>query len=138
MNAFVQLETLTCIDIALPDGRSELGRKTLEQIRAAYPGAEVMDLGEFVAIKEQRLCSDPQPITEERFIEMLEVLPPQRWLRGRIAGVFCESFELCEHLSGRVTSVYVHIGGNYFEYTTVAGQTLDAHVMRCQKAQVAA
>lgn len=138
MNAFVQLETLTLIDVIMPDGRGQYGRQSLEETARRYPGAEAMDMDKFIAIKEQRLCSDPQPITEEYFIEMLEVLPPQRWLRGRIAGVFCESFELCEHLSGRVTSVYVHLGGQYFEYSTVAGQTLDAHVMRCQKAQVAA
>lgn len=139
---------LLCIDLVNPHtGRSETYGHTLEQVQKEYPGAEIADLETWSLAKEQALCTEPERIDEDRFIEMLEVLPPQRWQMGRranlyfggeISGENAESFELSEHTSGRITLVCVRIGNDYFQYQTVAGQKLSAHIERCQKAQVPA
>lgn len=124
---------LTCIDVQHPvTGRSEIAGETLEQIRLRYPGAQLVEFGPWCAAKEKALCSEPEPITEARFMEMLEVLPPQRWQRGEN----CESFELCEHTSGRVTAIFCRIGDRYFEFSDIAGKSLATHVAHCE--QVAA
>lgn len=134
---------LLCIDEVNPEtGKSLYGSKTLEQIQAEYPGAEIADLDTWAAAKEKALCTIPEPITEDRFMEMLEVLPPQRWQIGRRMPAWdytdSESFELSEHTSGRVTLVCVRVGDDYFSYQTIAGQRLSAHVhavLEAKKAQ---
>lgn len=122
---------LTCIDMVTPDGRSQIERQTLEEIQARYPGAEISDLETWSAAKEKALCTEPEEITEERFWEMLEVLPPQRWQRGRtLDDKPCQSFEMCEHLSGRVTSIVCEVAGRFFTWNDVAGKRLAVHAGR--------
>ena len=52
-----------------------------------------------------------QEVSEERFIEMLEVLPPMQWTRSKTS----ESFKLEELTSGDITACFVRIGARYFE-----------------------
>ena len=118
----------TCIDLEQPGtGRGVWSKETLEEMRKRYPNAELVELDDWTEAKEQALCTEPKPIDEERFLEMLEVLPPQRWQRG----VDCESFELCEHTSGRVTTIFCRFGCRFFEYQGLAGQTLQQHAQNC-------
>ncbi len=131
MKVFVQ-GNMVCIDVVMPDGRAQISRESLEQIQMRYPGAAIADLAEWTAAKEKALCTEPAEITEERFMEMLEVLPPQRWHRAHsVDGVFCQSFELSEHLSGRVTSIYCQVGEKFFEWCGIAGAPLEAHFVHC-------
>lgn len=123
--AFVQ--GLTCIDLVTPDGRGMYSRETLEQVRLRYPGAEERELGAWTEEKERALCTPAKPITKERFNEMLEVLPPQRWQIGRN----CESFEMCEHTSGRVTAIFCRFGPRYYSFEGITGQTLEEHAKHC-------
>lgn len=124
---FVQ-GTLTCIDIVDPDtGRSAINNETLDQVQARYPGAEIADFETWVKTKEKSLCTEPVRITGERFMEMMEVLPPQRWQHGHD----CESFELCEHTSGRVTAIFARFGDEYYEWQDRAGQSLASHATHC-------
>lgn len=119
------------IDVINPaTGRTSVEGETLEQVRIRYPAAELRDLDEWIREKEKALCTEPQEITRERWWEMLEVLPPQRWQRAK-GPPSCESFELCEHTSGRVTSIFCRIGDKYFEWQGIAGNTLEAHAVRC-------
>ncbi len=118
---------LLCIDEMLPDGRTRIERETIEQVRLRYPGAEVADFKTWLAAKEKALCTEPEEISRDKWWEMLEVLPPQRWQRGHD----CESFELMEHTSGRVTAIYVRIGEKYYEFQGIMGQSLAAHATNC-------
>lgn len=108
-------------------GRSAVCGETLEQIRKRYPKAEIVTWEPWLSNKEKAHCTEPQPIDKDRFMEMLEVLPPQRWQHGKN----CESFELMEHYSGRVTSIYARFGNRYFEWMDVCGQSLAAHATHC-------
>lgn len=68
----------TVIDTISGNGLTTYARETFEQIRAEYPNAERMTLDEFCAWKaeQQRTPIEWEPTTEERYFEMLEVLPP--------------------------------------------------------------
>lgn len=126
---FVQ-GAMTCIDDVNPATmRGMYSGETLEQVRLRYPGAEIAELEPWLAAKEKALCTEPQEISEDRFVEMLEVLPPQRWQRSRECDF--ESFELSEHLSGRVTSIFCRLGGKYFEFTGICGQSIQTHFVHC-------
>lgn len=127
MQVFVQ-GPLLCIDVVMPDGRSKFARETLEQIQARYPGAEIADLDTWTAAKEKALSTEPTEITYEQYMDALEVLPPQRWHITKA----CESFELCEQTSGRITAIYVRVGKRFFTYQGIVGQELEDHVKRCQ------
>lgn len=124
--AFVQ-GTFLCIDVINPHtGRSSVLGETLDQIRKRYPGAELVDLAPWVAAKERALCTDPVEISRERFEDALDTLPPQNWQRGML----CESFEFCEHTSGRVTTIFCRAGRRYFEFQGISGMTLDEILRR--------
>lgn len=50
-------------------------------------------------------------ITEERFYDMLNVLPPHNWSRGERF----EFFTMSERLVGSLTSMFVRLGNSYYE-----------------------
>jgi len=79
--------------------------------------AEILDQDEAfarqAAAERARLCRGPEPITRERFLELLNVLPPQRWYRA--AGA--ESFRISEPLCGTLYTFCVRIGDRHFTLT---------------------
>jgi hypothetical protein len=96
-----------------PDGVtvSETFGETLDQIRKRYPGAELGELDKVLNDSEEAFRHAPQEITQERFIQMLEVLPPVGWKNaGRT-----ESFKLCERTFGHITAIFARIGEKYYE-----------------------
>ena len=107
--------------------RTYVTNETLEQVQRRHPTAQLYEWDSWIAEKERQLTADPPvEITEDKFIEALECLPPQNWQRQRGA----ESFELCEHTSGRVTCVYVRVGQRFFAHSAIAGTLLEAHTAR--------
>ena len=76
----------------------------------------VIDDAEFDALLSahyETLKTKPQPITERRFWDMLEVLPPCRWHN---AGGF-EVFHVSERLTGNLVSWFAQRNGNHWEFT---------------------
>lgn len=59
---------------------------------------------------ENGFKSEPVEITAEKYMEMLEVLPPHGWRASREA----ESFKMIELTAGSVTGIYARIGERYF------------------------
>ena len=77
------------IDLCSPEtGRSEVYGETLEQIRARYPGAVVVNIAEFLAAKAERQHATVvwRPCSEQRYDDMLNVLPPVEWFHGPRGG----------------------------------------------------
>src|SRR3990167_3936197 len=73
------------IDLISPEtGRSEVYGETLDQIRARYPGAEVVNVTAWLAAKAERQHTPVQwrPCSEARYHDMLNVLPPAWHERG--------------------------------------------------------
>ncbi|MEO1206841.1 MAG: hypothetical protein AAFV45_10970 [Pseudomonadota bacterium] len=65
---------------------------------------------------EAAFKSEPIRITQEQWIEALEVLPPKHW-HNTGAG---ESFKSIEHLTGNITAIYVALDGEYFTFDDTA------------------
>lgn len=65
---------------------------------------------------EQSLFTTPTAISEEKWDEMLSVLPPARWTKGRV-----ELFHISEHLSGSAVDWYGRINGSYYTWTQSCG-----------------
>lgn len=86
--------------------------KTLAQLQAEDPDIQLMDIDEFISIIEQRATTDPEEITEDRYWDLLGVLPPWGWHRGGDT----ESFYMSEFLNGRVTTHVVRLGDRYFSF----------------------
>ena len=79
----------TMIDVLHPvTGLTVCFGKTLEDCKREYPDAEEMTVDAFCAWKaeRQRTPITWTPTTEKKFMEMLEVLPPELWLHGKNGG----------------------------------------------------
>ena len=99
-----------------PEGVCIFSGKTFEQMR--QESGEVLELMPFVqalelteAASRARYCQGPERISQERYEEMLNVLPPENWQRG--VGYSC--FRLSERLSGAIASFFVRIGDSYYQ-----------------------
>lgn len=115
----VQGKASTIVDVAVLDAdgslRGRFSKETLAQLRCRHPGAELGELEEVVAAQEKALTTEPEEISEEEYIRMLEVLPPEDW---RSAGGM-ESFKLMERFSGRITNIFVRAGQKYYTFKDV-------------------
>lgn len=73
------------IDLRHPaTGLSSVYGETLEQIQARYPGAVVVNVDAWMAAKAERQHTPVEwrPCSEDRYHEMLNVLPPAFWQGG--------------------------------------------------------
>ena len=102
--------------------------ETLEAVQVRYPGAQVGELGPVCAASEDMFKVRPVKITEERFIEMLDVLPPVGWVRKD----GCETFKLSERTSGNITAIFAHIGADFFEMQDSIFTKHDAIIAACK------
>lgn len=136
-------------ELNLATGRSYIEKENLEEIRLRHPGAEIGDLDDCAQRSEEMFRTDPREITQEKYDEMLNVLPPQRWVQDggtswrqhgyqtfclRTADDYTSSFEMSEHMYGRVTSFFVAIGQRFFTYDGYAGTPHQDKVRRCAEA----
>lgn len=71
--------------------------------------------------------SDCKEISEDRFYEMLNILPPAGWKTDSDG----ESFKMCEYTSGRITAIFVRIGERY---VTLSDRMSTPHRECCRRA----
>ena len=97
-------------------GRTCFFQKTVREVRAEHPGRNVQVLP-FSEVKMQiesarntKYCTPAIEITEERFHEMLNVLPPENWHREN----GWEVFRMVEYTCGNITDHFVRFGDHYF------------------------
>lgn len=83
-------------------------------IRGRYPTVERMSCDDawklIDAAALERYRKDVSEVTEERFMDALNVLPPVGWTTRN--GV--ESFRISERLWGNITDIYARRGDRYF------------------------
>jgi len=94
------------------NGRGQYSGKTLEETREEYPGVLLGESETIYTEWENSFKSPPVEVTEARFLEMLEVLPPVSWVHG---AANTESFKISERLFGDITAIFCKIGNRYFE-----------------------
>lgn len=70
----------------------------------------------------------PVEVSEARWWEMLEVMPPSKW-KGSNGS---QSFHVCEYLSGNFVSWFVKIGPRYFELQDVDSLAHEQLVALCK------
>ena len=90
--------------------------KTVEEIQQdsgealeVMPFMQALELAN--AASRARYCRGPERISQERYEDMLNVLPPENWQRG--VGYSC--FRLSERLDGAIASFFVRIGDSYYQ-----------------------
>lgn len=122
-----------------PEGelRSAWGRETLPELVAlgrVSPESRILPQDEAFALSDaadrRRLCRGPQPIDAERFDELLNCLPPQRWVRSEAT----ESFRICEAITGDLYTFCVRLGDRFFSITERGTTSHDELVRLCSAA----
>lgn len=113
---FYQPGSTSIIDLARPDGRSQVYGETLAEIQARHPGAQYIPYAEASTQAHAELATKyclgiPTEITKDRWMYALEVLPPCRWTRDKDG----ERFYVSELIYCNVASWYVRIGRRFFE-----------------------
>ena len=85
--------------------------ETLDELQLKYADMALMKESETDALFCTRLFRPWEEITEARWTDQLTVLPPLEWCSSP-AG---ETFKSSEMFSGKVTHIFAHIRGRYFE-----------------------
>lgn len=119
---YIEGET-NAVDYILPDGMMAYAGITVDAYRAAHPEKnfivlpwkEVLERCRQAAIA--KFATPVREITEEEYDEMLNVLPPENWVRRNGWSVF----RMCEYYTGRITSHYVSMGGRFYHTRREAG-----------------
>jgi Asp-tRNA(Asn)/Glu-tRNA(Gln) amidotransferase C subunit len=128
------------IDFAVWNGVeyvSQIQQETLEQVALRYPGAEIMEYEEVKALHDiamvAKYVKPLKEVDEERFDEMLNVLPPAGWVRDGST----QSFKLVERTTGELTTIMVRYAGKYYEYTG-SYKTRHADIIEYVRAEIEA
>ena len=109
--------------ILTAEGRCMYSGQTIEELRADEPSSVFTLMPFWEACEKKRAadiascCHPVEEITEEKFMEMLEVLPPQCWKRGK----GWEAFRMMEYTCGSITGHYVRVGQRFFFANREAG-----------------
>ena len=118
------------IDVRLDTGVGHYSGRTLDEIAAEYSGVEVLPIDEAVARLERKYISAPILIDADAYRQGLNEMAPKHWQAGEDS----ESFQMSEHLSGRVTGVFVRVGEHFLNWNDIAGT---AHADLVDKAKAA-
>ncbi|HHT3531124.1 DUF1419 domain-containing protein [Kosakonia sacchari] len=120
--AFFQASRSRIWDYAVLSGgvwRSKFGGRTLAQMRIEMPDMELVSTEEALKREKDSYRQPWQEITEARYIDQLEVLPPMHW--RTLSG--CESFKSSEMYTADVTSIFARFRGRFFECRDVVTLT---------------
>lgn len=97
-------------------GRGTYSKKTIEEIRIRYPGAELVPFDYAIdcineSAKDRYKLLEPVEIDKDRFWEMLECLPPEQWQKSELG----ESFKMSERTFADITACFVKKDNRYYE-----------------------
>jgi hypothetical protein len=118
-------KTAHAIDILAP---GQDGAERIAALAVEYgPDLTLLSPSDALDRSEAPFISGVEEITEDRFHEMLNILPPMGW-RTDSDG---ESFKMCEYTAGRVTAIFVRIGQRY---ATFSDRASTPHRECCRRA----
>lgn len=118
------------IDLATADGTPAHGISAEETLKQ-HPEAVLIPFEEGVSRTTQAnnakyVEQPPKEISEEKFTEMLEMLPPLNWV-GRNGG---ETFFFSEAQTGSIHAVFARIGEKYYRLYARLGTSHDEIISR--------
>ncbi len=93
------------------DGRCQYSGKTFTEVQKEYPKCVILQLQhaiKHIRATENKLYIDTiwKEISEDDYMEMLEVLPPENWQGG--------IFRMCEYWTSNITGHYVELDGKFY------------------------
>ena len=106
------------VDLIHPDDGLTLHyQDNADAVRGRHPGAKRLTCEDawtaIDAAAQVRYRKDVPEVSEARFMDALNVLPPVGWTtRGGV-----ESFRISERLWGNITDIFAHCGKRYFTLT---------------------
>jgi hypothetical protein len=101
---------------------------TVDELATEYPGVKLGVLDDVAAQSEDMFRKATVEISEDRWFEMLEVLPPVAWTNLANS----ESFKLSERTYGCITAIFCRIGDRYFEMSDDIRMSHDAIETACK------
>lgn len=112
---YVEGQTSIIDTVTSKDGRGTFSRETAEEIQVRYPGAEIVPFDYACERIDERLKEiypmlQPKEITEEKWWEMFECLPPMQYNQSNKG----TSFKMSEMTCGNITSGYVLKNDKYY------------------------
>ena len=110
-NVFFDNARGQAVDVLTASGKSQYSGHTLETMREEYPSIELITEAEALKRTDDHARKPPKRITEGRFNEMLEILPPVDWRRGANT----ETFKVSEGDSGHIHPIFCRIDTTYWE-----------------------
>lgn len=76
---------------------------------------DLMPDDSFLTLEEAHYRTDPVEITEEQYMNALNILPPVGF--AKVDGV--ESFKFLEATCGRITTIFAQVGKRFFKFDDV-------------------
>jgi hypothetical protein len=117
---FFQLGNNNVFDEAVDKGNGYVGLYSGMTLASAQAqGAQLMTEARASQLVDASHIKAPKPCSKERFMDMLEVLPPQDW---RVMPD-SESFKLQERTTGNITLIMLRIGDAYWEMEDMVNLT---------------
>lgn len=118
----------------LIDGVGRHSQKTLDELSEKYGELQKMTLEAACDLKIATVVTGPKEITKDYYWQMLEVMPPCRWVNVGNT----ESFYICEAYTLDVHSVFVRIGSRYFTmHRQVSRENHAGWVAMCKELEAA-
>ena len=116
----------SALDVVRPDGRGLYSGKTLEEFKFEYGDVTIVDQEIAIQHDRNRRITAPVEISEERFHDMLECLPPAKWHRLRGA----ESFHISERIAYDIVDWFVRIGDKFYNFADTDSLSAEQVVSR--------
>lgn len=111
------------LDLAVLDNENRIiglySGKTYAELLKEYGAVSIGQYNDVHKAREDSFITGPRRITRDRFMALLEVLPPLNWRQMMGA----ESFMLSEFKYGDITQIVVRIGKDYFTFHDRASLT---------------
>lgn len=108
MSSFVVAEKGMTYILSLHASMDEAKAKVPDH-KGEHPNAEAMTWEDFETSARAVLLTGPVVVTEERWHDMLNVLPPMRWRTELGVETFC----MCEYTWGNITDQFGRMGDKY-------------------------
>ena len=127
---------LSIIDTVKDNGKSFYYDESLEEINKRYPGAILIPfedaIAQLEALAEKKYITEPIEVDEERFMDMLGILPPMNWKQSTEG----EAFMICEMNYSHYTNIFCQIKDRYFEFSDSRFLTLDQIIKKVKSSEV--
>lgn len=113
---FANHKTAQVFDEVMEDSKGELfgawSKLSFQEIIDQNPDVILARIEEYDLLHHEHYSTQPVQVTEERYWEMLEVLPPLDMHTSNLG----TTFKMIERYSGNITDIFAQIGDIYWNF----------------------